>query len=133
MGPFEKYVTCIMAFFIPSIWVTLYQVYSFTSPVLFTKQWTERKEDFFIYGCFSVLRYINEVKDCIFIYNRIFHTYMNKQPILTNQQNYNNFVKVFLLLVVISSGLHEKPRKKGSVTEKVHRRKIICTKQCVRF
>ena len=77
-------VTCIMAFFIPSIWVTLYQVYSFTPPVLFTKQWTERKEDFFIYGCFSALRYIKEVKDCIFIYNRIFHTYMNKQPILTN-------------------------------------------------
>ena len=128
MGPSEKYVTCIMAFFIPSIWVTLYQVYSFTSPVLFTKQWTERKEDFFIYGCFSVLRYIKSLYTIAFFT----HIWINS-PYWQNSRIITILCKFFLLLVVILSGLHEKPRKKGSVTEKVHRRKIICTKQCVRF
>ena len=37
MGPFKKYVTCIMAFFTPFNFVTLCQLYSITSPVLFTK------------------------------------------------------------------------------------------------
>ena len=48
MGPFKEYVTCIISFFIPFIWVILYQFYSFTSPVLFTKtnKRNERKEDF---------------------------------------------------------------------------------------
>ena len=37
METFKKYVTCIIAFFIPFICVILSQFYSITSPVLFTK------------------------------------------------------------------------------------------------
>ena len=50
MGPFKKYVTCIMAFFTPMTSVRLFQFYSMTSPVFFStknnKLWDERKEDF---------------------------------------------------------------------------------------
>ena len=56
------------------------------------------------------------------------HTCMYKQPILTKQWNYNNFVQIlhsylryidrlldviFLLLAVILSELHEIPRRKN--------------------
>ena len=37
MGPFKKYVICIMAFFIPFNFVTLCQFYCTISPVSFTK------------------------------------------------------------------------------------------------
>ena len=37
MGPFRKYAICIMAFFTPFNFVTLRQLYSNTSPVIFTK------------------------------------------------------------------------------------------------
>ena len=51
MGSFKKYVTCIMAFFIPfhSTCITLCQFYYIASPVLLTKNkklWNERKEEF---------------------------------------------------------------------------------------
>ena len=49
MGLFIKYVTYKMTFFIPFTWVTLCQIYSITSPVLFNKSnklWNKRKEDF---------------------------------------------------------------------------------------
>ena len=37
MGLFKKYVTCMMPFFTPFNSVTLCQIFSITSPVLFTK------------------------------------------------------------------------------------------------
>ena len=49
MGSFKKYLTCIITFFIPRIRVTLFQFYSTTSPVLFTKNnklWNQWKDDF---------------------------------------------------------------------------------------
>ena len=47
MGPFDKYVICIMAFFIPFTCVTLCQFYSITSSLSFKKNkpWNERKEE----------------------------------------------------------------------------------------
>ena len=59
--PFKKYVTCIMAFFIPLTCVTLFQFYSITSVVfsLKTTNYGMREEKIFcIYGCFSVSCYI---------------------------------------------------------------------------
>ena len=69
-----------------------------------------------------------EVENRVFKYNRIFrHTSMYKQPKLTKQWNYNNFVQIlytylrytdklldvfFLLLAVILSELYENPRRK---------------------
>ena len=51
MGPLQKYVTCIMAFFFSfySTCVTLRQFYSIAFPELVTKNnklWNEIKEDF---------------------------------------------------------------------------------------
>ena len=63
MGSFKKYVTCVMAFFTTFNFVRLCQLYSITSPVLFTKLnltkklYNERKEVFGIYGCINVNRY----------------------------------------------------------------------------
>ena len=59
----KKCVTYIMAFFIPFHYtcVTLCQSYSIPCLLKFTKNnklWNERKEGFFIYGCFSVSRCI---------------------------------------------------------------------------
>ena len=68
---------------------TLSQFHSFTSLVLFTKNsklWNERKEDFFMYGCLSVSRYIKGGrKSCrVLRHSRIFRpTCMYKQPIFT--------------------------------------------------
>ena len=98
-----------------------------------TNNGLREKKIFFIYGCFSLLRNIKEVKIFIFIYIAFFtHIWINNpywqiSRILTILCNY------FLMLVVILSGLHEQQLKKGSVTEKVHGRKTTCTKQCVRF
>ena len=50
-----------ISFFIPLNCVTLSQFYSITSLELFTKNnelWNERNEDFCIYGCLIVSRYI---------------------------------------------------------------------------
>ena len=44
MRPFKKYVTSIMTFFTPLIFVKLSQFYSISSPAL-SKLWNERKED----------------------------------------------------------------------------------------
>ena len=58
MEPFKKYIVWIMSFFVPLTCVTLFQFYSITSLVLLCKNselWNERKEDIFIYGCFSVI------------------------------------------------------------------------------
>ena len=44
MGPFKKYVTCIMAFLTPINFATLCQFYSITSPVLFIKFHQETTE-----------------------------------------------------------------------------------------
>ena len=84
MGSFKKYVTCIIAFFIPFISVTLRQFYSFSSPVLFTKNtklWTERKEDFLYIWILRVI--LKEVENGICRHNRILDTCMYKQPVLT--------------------------------------------------
>ena len=79
---------------------------------------------FYIYGCFTVSRYIEGGRKSHFRHIRIFrHTCMHKQPILTKQWNFNIFVQVlpsylrhtdrlsdvlFLLLTVILSELQTK-------------------------
>ena len=62
MGPFKKYVTCIMANFTTFNFATLCQFYSTTSLASFSKFRNYRKRGkkiFCIYGCFSVSSYIN--------------------------------------------------------------------------
>ena len=90
MGPFKKYVTCLIAFFTPFNFVTLCQFYSFTSPVLFTKLHEEiiesEKEDFLhIWLHQHIALYISkEVENEIFRHNWILkHACMYKQPALT--------------------------------------------------
>ena len=131
MGQFKKYATYIMAFFIPFIWVTLFQFYSFTSPVLCTKNnklWTERKEYFlYIWMLHCIALYQRRQKIVSLDTIAFLDTRMQKQSIQTKQWNYNIFVQVlhsylrytdrhldvfFLLLAVILSDLHKKPRKK---------------------
>ena len=84
-----KYVTCIMAFFIPSTLVTACQFNSITSPVLFTKSnklWNLWKRRFSVYMTASLSVIWKEVENCIFRHNYIFrHTLMYKHPILTEQ------------------------------------------------
>ena len=89
MGPFKKYVTCIMAIFTPSNFITFCQFYSTTSFVLFTKfhyetiEWEERR--FFVYMAASAYHVIStEVENHIFKHNWIFrHSWIYKQPTLT--------------------------------------------------
>ena len=60
MGPFKKCVTCIMAIFTPFNFIILCRFHSTPSFVSFTKNLlNERQEAFYIYGCFSISRYIN--------------------------------------------------------------------------
>ena len=63
MEPFKTCGTLIMAFFIQLSYVTFCQFYSITSPVLFTKitnyGMREKKILLYMYGCVSVLCYIN--------------------------------------------------------------------------
>ena len=97
------------------------------------------KKIFCVYGCFSVTRYINGGKKSHLDTQLNFQTHMYKQPTLTNQWNYNIFVRtlysffrytgrLFLecalfLLAVIFSGLHEKLRRnEDKLLKKVHRR-----------
>ena len=98
MGPFKKFLTCIMAFFILITYLTLCQFYSFPSPVVFTKSskfWNQRKE-YFLYMAASVYHVISkEVENEKFIQNRIFkHTCLYKQLMLTKKWNYNIFVQI---------------------------------------
>ena len=77
MGPFKKYVTCIMAFFTPFNFVTLCQFYCTTSPVSFTKvpQETIEREGkrFFPYMAASAYHIIlTEVENHIFKHDSIF-------------------------------------------------------------
>ena len=127
-----------MTFLIPLTCVTLSQFYSVIYLVLFTKNnklWNEKKVDFFcICGCCSVHVISKEVENRVFRRNWIFRpTYFYKQPILTRQWNYNNFVHMlysylryndrlldvfFLLLVIILSEFYENPRTENSVRKK---------------
>ena len=143
MGPFEKYVTSIMAFFTPFNFVTLCQFYSTTSPVSFTKlhqetiEWEGKR--FFAYMAASAYHVIStEVENDIFKHDWIFrHLCIHKQPNLTKLWNFNIFVQIlytvvvsgtmvgsfldvlFLSFAVIISELHEKTRRKDWVTEKI--------------
>ena len=110
--------------------VTLCQFYSISSPFLLIKTkkiWNEKI--FCMYGCFSI-SYIKEVKYHIFWYNHVLRcTCIYKQPILTKSSkmifcckfylySYLRYTDMFsLLLAVILSELHEKPRRKDWVTE----------------
>ena len=131
-----------MAFFIPFMCVTFFQIYSLTSPVLFIKNnklWNERR--FFVYMTASVYRVISKnIENHIFKHNRIFKLpCIYKQPVLTKKWHYNIFVQIlysylrytdrlldvfFLLLVVTFLELHEKPRRKDWVIES--RQKNFC-------
>ena len=143
MELFKKYVTCILTFFIPFIWVTLCEFYS--SPLLCyllkITNYGLRKRIFFVYMDDSAYRVLSkEVDNRIFRPNRILGTCMYKQPYWQSSEIIIIFVQlsivisdtlmfldVFSLLFgVILSEFHEKPRGKDWVTEKVHRRKMIC-------
>ena len=99
---------------------------------------------FWVYAYFSVSRYIKEVKNHILRHNWIFgHTCCINDAHWQSSRNIKFLCKyyivisdtlvgflldvLFLLLFVILSGLHEKPRRIKSVLQiKVHRR--ICVR-----
>ena len=89
MRPFKKYVTCIMAFLTLFNFVTLYQFYSTTSPVSFSKlhqetiEWKGKR--FFAYMTASA--YITA------FLHLIYHVISKKSHIL----NYYMFLQKFLL------------------------------------
>ena len=68
MGPFKKYVTFMMRFFNSFTCVTLCQLHSITFLVLLfyslkiTNSRIRENKIFCMYGCFSVLWYIKEVR-----------------------------------------------------------------------
>ena len=140
MGPFKKYVTCIMAFFTPFNFVTLCQFYSTTSPVSFSKlhqetiEWEGKR--FFAYMAASVYHVIStEVENHIFKTIEFLDTsafinnphwqssriliFLCKCYIVISDTLVGSFLDVlFLLLAVILSERHEKPTRKDWVTEK---------------
>ena len=70
MRPFKKYVTSIMTFFTPLIFVKLSQFYSISSPALSTKSYgMKEKKIFYIYGFFRVSRDIKGDRKSIFRHN----------------------------------------------------------------
>ena len=91
MGPFKRYVTCIITFFISFICVTLCQFYSITYPGLFTKSsklWKARKNNFWYIWLLTLSRHtkagrISHLYKCIFKDKCIY-----KQLILTKHWNY---------------------------------------------
>ena len=100
MGPFKKYITCIMAFFTQFNFVTLCQFYCTTSPVSFTKlheetiEWEGKR--FFAYAAASAYHFIStEVENHIFKHDWIFrHLCIYKQPTLTEQWNFIIFMRI---------------------------------------
>ena len=64
MGPFKKYVSCIMAIFTPFDFVTLlillYHFLCVIHYVLLGNGRMREEKIFCIYGCFSVSRYVKE-------------------------------------------------------------------------
>ena len=145
MGPFKKYVTCIMAFFTPFNFVKLCQFYCTTSPVSFTKLPQETIEwegkIFFPYMAASAYHVIStKVENHIFKHDWIFrHAFLNnplwqcsgiliflcKYYIVVSDTLIGSSLDVlFLLLDVILSELIEKPRRKDWVTEKSTERNL---------
>ena len=90
MRPFKKYVTCIMAFFTPFNYLSRFVDFTLTLPLCYSlnftkKLYNERKENFFVYGCFSLSRYIKGGKKSHTETQLSFWTHMlYKQPTLTN-------------------------------------------------
>ena len=139
MWPFKKYVTCIMAFFTPFNFETLYQFYSTTSPVSFSKlhqetiEWEGKR--FFAYMAASVYHVIStEVENHIFKPIEFLDTsafinnphwqssgiliFLCKYYIVISNTLVGSLLDMLFLLVdVILSELHEKPRRKDWVTE----------------
>ena len=135
MGPLKKYVFCIVAYFTPFNFVNF--TLSLISLVLFTKlhkeaiEWQKRR---FLTHMATLAYHVvsKEVQNHMIRHKWIFrHTCIYKQPTLTKEWNCNIFVQVirdtpvgcfldvlFLLLAVVLSELHEKPRRKDWVTEK---------------
>ena len=148
MGPFKKYLICVMPFFIPFNFVTLCQCHSNTSPVVFTKLRQETRESekwrFIAYMAASVSHIISEeVKNHIRRHSWIFRYtccinnlhWQSSGIIIFLCSHYEvisdtlvgSFLDLFfLLLTLILSGLHEKPRRnKDWVTEK-SKQKNMC-------
>ena len=133
MGLLKKYVTGIMAFFTPCDSLSHIVNFTLTLPLCYSlnvtkKLQNERKEDFFVYGCSSLSRYITGGKKSHLETNQNFQTHMlYKQPTLTNggitiflckyfivisDKLVGSFLDVpFLLIAVILKGPHEKPRR----------------------
>ena len=133
MVSFKKYVTCIMQFFTSFNYLPHFVNFTLTLSWCYLLNFTkklqnERKEDFFVYGCFSLSRYIKGGKKSYPEAQLNFQTHMlYKQPTLTKWWNYNIFMQydivisgtlvgsfldvLFLLLNVILTGPHEKPRR----------------------
>ena len=140
MGPFRKYVTGIMTFFIQFNFVTLCQFYCTTSPVSFTKLHQETIElegkrflhiwllqHITLYQRCQKITSLNTIEfldTFAFIINSLWQSgeisiFLCKYYIAVSERSVGSFLNVlFLSLTVILSELHEKKRKKDWVREK---------------
>ena len=134
MGPFKKYVTCIMAFFTPFNFVTLCQFYCTTSPVSFTKLHQETIElegkrflhiwllqHITLYQRCQKITSLNTIEfldTFAFIINPLWQSseisiFLCKYYIAVSDTLVGSFLGVlFLSLAVILSELHDKKREK---------------------
>ena len=134
MGPFKKYVTCIMAFFTPFNFVTLCQFYCTTSPVSFTKLHQETRElegkrflhiwllqHIILYQRCQKITSLNTIEfldTFAFIINPFWQSseisiFLCKYYIAVSDALVGSFLGVlFLSLAVILSELHDKKREK---------------------
>ena len=142
MGPFKKYVTCIMTFVTPFNYLSYFLSYNFTLtiPLCYSLNFTkklqhERKEYFFVYGYFSEEGISKELKNHNLRHNWIFrhtccinNTNWQSSRIIIFFCKYYIFISdilvgsfldmLFLMLAVILSGFHDKSRRnKDCVTE----------------
>ena len=117
MGPFKQQVTCIIAFFIPFNFLHFVNC-TLQLPLCYSlnfskKLQNDRKEDFCIYGCLSVLCYIKRGRKFDLQTQPNFQThilFLFKCYIVTSDTLVGFFLDVlFLLLAVILSKLYEKP------------------------
>ena len=123
MGPFTKYVTCIMEFFIPFTLVSHFLSFTLSGQLRYSPitNYGKRKKRFSVYMAVSPYHIVSkEVENRIFKHNCIFrHTCMYKQPILTKK-------KFFLFRFYVEKQLSLQKKVGGA------RASSTCTPKCLR-
>ena len=107
MGPFKKYVTCIMTFLTPLNYLSYFVNFTLTLPLCYSLNFTkklqhERKEDFFRIWLLQQKRHIKGGKKSHLETQLNFQAYvLYKQHKLTRQWNYNIFLAYFAYCILL--------------------------------